>query len=471
MEENNHELDAEYGKDHHESKALLNTSTKTRTVPGGSDDEKSKTKSALPFYLCVSALMSLLSIISIFTTIPFMKLHPDILIGQTTTTTTKALDNNNPEILIGQTTTTTTALDDNNPATFSLKELSFLKQVMVMHSCNETKRCEPIDASEKSIFVHISKSAGSSLIRLLNEHLPKFTPKDETGAEYSISYAQKKDPDAKYMLTALKSPRRHTWSLFTECKYDTWGQGVISGTQFPNNNGTHSTKPNSETDLVDFSVWLDHFLWSGHPSMKRLDMYGCYHASNYQSRVFVSNQIDPHGVQNLDELLPDWNMTQATYWNELSWVSMVEFYHESQCLLSYRLALGKESSAAAKNVSVAWAEEYLDKYCRCPPIPRDTIIVTHHAEGHRSRFHDMDQHILARMGNLTEIDMRLYEMALYQFLNEMTWLESRLGRRVLCDTVLAGQELELAYALRKAPSNNITTLYHLMKEFANDRSL
>jgi hypothetical protein len=343
---------------------------------------------------------------------------------------------------------------------------------MVMHSCKETKRCEPIDASEKSIFVHISKCAGSAWIHLLKEHLPELTPQDEVGAEYCISYAKKQHPDAKYMLTSLKSPRRHLWSLFTECKYDTWGQGVISKTQFPNNDGAHSSKPNNETDLVDFSVWLDHFLWSGHPSMKKLDMYGCYHASNYQSRVFVSNQAKPHAVQTLDELLPDWNMTQATYWKELNWVSMAEFFHESQCLLSYRLALGKESSAA-KHVAVAWAEEYLDKYCRCPAIPKDesdsTGIVTHHAEGHRSQFYDMDPLILERMAHLTETDMRLYEMALYQFLNEMIWLESRLGRRVLCDTVLAAQELELAYGLRTAPSKNITTLYHLMKEFANAR--
>jgi hypothetical protein len=43
MEENNHELDAECGEDD-ESKAFLNTYTTIRTVPGGSDDERSKTK-------------------------------------------------------------------------------------------------------------------------------------------------------------------------------------------------------------------------------------------------------------------------------------------------------------------------------------------------------------------------------------------------------------------------------------------
>jgi hypothetical protein len=369
---------------------------------------------------------------------------------------------------------------------------SFLEKVM--RPCNVTKRCDPIVASDTFALCHISKCAGASWIHLLKPHFnmnpQQFWPQRESGLEWSVPYIQK-HIEYNYLLTSVKSPRRHLWSLFTECKYDGWGKSVTRGTEFPNNNGQHATfqnGTNNETDLVDFSAWIDHFLLSnngtGRPSMERLDMYNCYHASNYQSRAFTSQRKNPHGVQLEHELIPDLRATEEVYWKELNWVALVEFFHESQCLLFYRITLGKNESQA-KNVSVAWAEEYLDKYCVCPgphsvvegkdheDTNTNTVVVSipvrHHKEGHRSEFWNMNPDLLERMANLTETDVRLYELSLYQFLNEMAWLESSLGRRVLCDdTALAKQEMELSYVLRNAPTTNITALFHLMKEFAAD---
>jgi hypothetical protein len=53
------------------------------------------------------------------------------------------------------------------------------------------KRIVPFDPSDKFSFVHISKCAGSTWIRLLNEVLKLNTcPEKETGPEFSVSYQQ-----------------------------------------------------------------------------------------------------------------------------------------------------------------------------------------------------------------------------------------------------------------------------------------
>jgi hypothetical protein len=67
------------------------------------------------------------------------------------------------------------------------------------------KQVAPLDPSEKFSFVHISKCAGSTWIRLLSKVLKlNICPEKENGPEFSVSYQQRYAcKDAKYTLISL----------------------------------------------------------------------------------------------------------------------------------------------------------------------------------------------------------------------------------------------------------------------------
>jgi len=123
-------------------------------------------------------------------------------------------------------------------------------------------------------------------------------------------------------------------------------------------------------------------------------------------------------------------------------VGLADFYHESKCLLLFRLGLHSLPGHAQK---------YLKSFCQCPypsaSSSSSDIHAIHHQEGHRSTLFDLSTEILKRVEILTRVDVQLYKLALLQFLKEMIWLESddALGRRVLCEPKLKNLEPELSY--------------------------
>ncbi len=307
------------------------------------------------------------------------------------------------------------------------------------------KRIANLDPANKFSFVHISKCAGSTWIRLFKTVLKlNICPEKEDGVEHSVSYQQQytcKDTD--YTLISLRSPRHHVWSQFTMCKYSRWGKRVTRNSKdFPRSGDKY------EDDEVDFDSWLAHFHSMGNETTNH---YNCYHPANFQTRALTSPLDDVHdGRGGFD---PNMTLAMNTY-NNLDFVAPVEFVHESQCMLYYRL--GDKAPPAAAS--------YLSKSCHCEKQneedeKNETVYVQHHSMGKRSILRDLPNATLSMVANLTSADTFIYVNALKHFMDEMAWLESdnALGRRVVCDDVLEKWEPELAYL--DGGRFNVTKMY------------
>ena len=297
-----------------------------------------------------------------------------------------------------------------------------------------SNRIAPLDPHNKFSFVHISKCAGATWIRLLKEflNLKNVCPGSEAGPEHSVSYQQQyKCKDADYTLISLRSPRHHVWSQFTMCKYSQWGQRVTRNyTDFPRSGEGY------QDDQVDFDSWLSHFVAMRNETNNH---YNCYHPANFQSRALTTTRKKLHDGSG--GVAPNLTLAMNTY-NKLDFVALVEFVHESQCMLNYRL--GDEAPPAALS--------YLSDSCHCEKQQDDhpnkqNIHVQHHSHGKRSKLRDLPVATLSKVANLTSADALVYVQALQNFMDEMAWLESDavLGRRVVCDGALEKWEMELAY--------------------------
>ena len=295
------------------------------------------------------------------------------------------------------------------------------------------KRVANLDPADKFSFVHISKCAGSTWIRLFKKILKlNICPEEEDGVERSVSYQQQYTcKDADYTLLSLRSPRHHVWSQFTMCKYSAWGKRVTRNSKdFPRSGDKY------EDDEVDFDSWLAHFDSMGNETTNH---YNCYHPANFQTRALTSPLDDVHdGRGGFD---PNMALAMNTY-NNLDFVALVEFVHESQCMLYYRLGDKAPPPAAS----------YLSKSCHCEKQleedeKNETVYVQHHNMGKRSNLRDLPSATLSMVTKLTSADSFIYVNALKHFMGEMAWLESdnALGRRVVCDDVLEKWEPELAY--------------------------
>lgn len=327
--------------------------------------------------------------------------------------------------------------------------------------CNTTTRCGSISLQHAKIsFVHISKNGGTSWIRelkklkqiparpqyLMDEMAERFPitglyPTKEYGPEHGIPFQDNllKHAIPFYRFISLRSPRHHVWSMFSHCYYSEWGK-VATTPSFPRNH--------PENDLLDFEHWLDHYLDDSKRNMLLVNpniSLGCYHPQNYQSRAFVLNQYKPQ--KNFGLFEPNWNKTINVYW-ELDWVGLTDFYHESKCLLLYRLDTKDSPPDLAQGI-----QSYLDTMCLCGKIeinedngkPLLDENVTHSNQGHRNTMLDIPSGILQKMDLVTNVDRALYGTALYQFLKEVVWMEIKLQRRVLCDPILDKWEKELGY--------------------------
>jgi len=199
-------------------------------------------------------------------------------------------------------------------------------------------------------------------------------------------------------------------------------------------------------DEVDFDSWLGHFT-KDNPFYS---YYRCYHPANFQSRALTSERKSVHSGRG--GFNPNVTLAMDTY-NNLDFVALVEFTHESQCMLYHRL--GNKAPSAAIS--------YLSNSCHCEETKKKKkkteIHVVHHNKGKRSTLRDLPPATLSKVEYLTSADIQIYTTALRNFMAEMAWLESdsALGRRVLCPNVLERWEPELAYL--DGGTFNVTQLY------------
>ena len=322
--------------------------------------------------------------------------------------------------------------------------------------CQSTKRCLPIHIDDKISYLHISKNAGSSWIqeiKLIKNISMDFVGGPETfervglyptkhaehehGAPYQDALLQQHARGPYRRLGTLRSPRHHVWSLFSQCYYSQWGIYSTLHTKFPRQHPTNV--------LRDFSSWLDHFVTTS-AIRKEYDHYQCYHPANYQSRALSSMSENPHNVVG-DIFVPDETVVIESYW-KMDWVSLTSFFHESKCLLYYRIDRGTKTNES----SGSFIRQYLDETCHCDPHIGNNISGfkdikdQHYTETHkRPTLREMDRVTLQKIDALTHTDRHVYRIAIEQILKEIHWLESRLNRRVLCDSVLDKWDLELEY--------------------------
>ena len=326
--------------------------------------------------------------------------------------------------------------------------------------CHSTGRCLPIDSHDKIIYLHISKNAGSSWIqeikRIKNISMdfvagpetferiglyPTKHAEHEHSAPYQDALIQQQYAGRYLRFGTLRSPRHHVWSLFSQCYYSQWGIYSTLHTKFPRRH------PNNV--LRDFSSWLDHFTTTS-GIRNEYDHFQCYHPANYQSRALSSMSENPHNVVG-DVFVPDKTAVHKSYWN-MDWVSLASFFHESKCLLYFRIYQGTTTTNTSQS-SGSFIKQYLDETCHCDPHVLgannsgfNDIKDLHYSEAHkRPTLRDMDSAMLQKIDTLTQIDRYVYRIALEQILVEIHWLESNLKRRVLCDSVLDKWDLELAY--------------------------
>lgn len=327
-------------------------------------------------------------------------------------------------------------------------------------------RRAPLSEQKLFSFIHISKTGGASFIAMLKKYLNKSNlyPLATAGKEYGV-YTQHKrlvnntfGQEADYHAVSLRSPRAHLYSQFTECKYDSWGKYVTKGTHFP------KTGINATNDEVDFNSWLGHFVESD-GTFHEPD-YNCYHPANFQARFMGtdlsemgdSNDIYHH-VNSITDKAHKFEPNVALAIDNTKnhdFVAITDFFHESTCLLFYRLEFA-DGTESAKNI-----EDFISDKCHCEGRRLNDVEVhiTHHEGGHRSSMLDLPTSILDKIDALTKIDVILYKNALEQFLREIIWLESdeALGRTVLCEDKLEKSTEELLYI-----GMNVAEVYNELK--------
>lgn len=345
-------------------------------------------------------------------------------------------------------------------------------------------RFQPIKLSDtKFSYLHISKNSGVSWIRELKKlkqtpeglpgHYEKMAqlfptiglyPIADSGAEHGALFQDDLLQSYRpfHRLLTLRSPRHQIWSMFSHCYYSDWGKRATSKDRhFPRGH---------ENDLIDFELWLNEFLDDSQTAI--LDDAGsndqrnytltCYHPQNYQSRALTSFQREPRQPER-GMIEPNLEHVRESYWS-FDWVALTSFFHESKCLLYYRLDTNGTSPEIQQLVS-----DYLDDTCHCNvnvTVSLDMDIKERHAiKGKRSTLLDLPPSIVHKMDIISRIDIAVYETALDQFVREMVWLESELQRRVLCDPVLEtwGQELSYLPLLQhKSLSQRYQAARHLL---------
>lgn len=176
-------------------------------------------------------------------------------------------------------------LNGNNNTTRTATEESV--QVNPCMFCDEVpRRCTTLNREDRFSFIHISKSGGASWIDELNKmKLGEVFPYKHTGKEWYLYYQKRKEQKldqslATHHLTSLRSPRHHMWSMWAECRWDTWGVHTTKNTTFPRS-GTNTTE-----DVRDFTKWVDHYVNDDFQLINgtyKSHYGGCYHPAYVQN--------------------------------------------------------------------------------------------------------------------------------------------------------------------------------------------
>ena len=225
-----------------------------------------------------------------------------------------------------------------------------------------------------------------------------------------------------------------------------------------------------------------------------------------QSRYLTSKLRRPSLSGQKFSLEPNWDLVVERYW-QYDWVSILEFFHASKCLLYHRILIAYNDNNSNNNKydnnnSIKYDGDddgivqnltqeistYVEQQCTCDstaaaaaaaPSPTTTTTTTttttnnssssstledihftkhQSGTGQRDTLSNVGIELQMKMDRITQVDQKLYKMAVSQFLTEIAWMESQLKRRVLCDDVLKSNEYELSYL-----NISVTKIYHEQK--------
>jgi hypothetical protein len=271
-----------------------------------------------------------------------------------------------------------------------------------------------VDALAPAALVHIPKCAGTSLKSDIKAILPRF---DDSYSEFCFAEAHRRFPRAKTWIAMFRSPRAHVVSQHLECKYDKWGKSKTSHTRFPR----------SGTMVSDFERWIEHF-----SAGESTNDYNCYNPWNMQTRAlschgrggnqpFFGEGIDAHHSYGHS---PDLASAER-HLGEFAHIGLVEFYHESLCLLRYRVS------------------STLDASCECGGPAQMHKHVTHGVPAHDDI--ELTDHAVDLIDEMTAMDMKLYAKAVDRFLSEIKSVESESGKKIICDAKMKAFKKKVAY--------------------------
>lgn len=246
--------------------------------------------------------------------------------------------------------------------------------------------------------IHIPKTAGSSFYDQY-KHRYKFLIRspgpDERSYTYYVNEIKKHGYNKVKLFTFFREPEKHVYSMYLECKYDSWGQRVTRKTNFPR----ISEEDESIGFTPGFDQWLEHFT----KNQTTTDMFNCYQPLNIQTRYFMSTIIEPHNFDYTH------NFTSETKRriNDLWFYGLTEYYTLSTCVVEFLVSTT------------------LSDACRCPYQPKnvDEKRITHGVPPHP--YKSLSNNTKQMVNQLVSEDRKLYDYAKKMFFKKVAMIESK----------------------------------------------
>lgn len=165
-------------------------------------------------------------------------------------------------------------------------------------------------------FAHIPKTSGYSLYTEF--HPPRY---NFSKSETCLRLWRVDDPTV-INAALFRRPLEHVFSQYKECRFDAWGKRVTARTAFPRAGGV----------MDDFEAWLGHFA-RGRPGD-----FGCYHPYNMQTRCAICT-VPSQCHHDLAAWPDERRALDAAFASidALQWVGVQDLFHESVCVLRWRL--------------------------------------------------------------------------------------------------------------------------------------
>jgi hypothetical protein len=235
-------------------------------------------------------------------------------------------------------------------------------------------------------FVHIPKTAGSSFLADSPKHLPVKSTMNGNG-ERDACTVNRPLPQVAVM---IRSPKSHVYSMFLECKYDTWGIETTRGSKFPRDNSTTS---------AGFEEWLDHFQLHNND-------FNCYYPRNLQTRRMGCSIDQRHGRLNVTAAH---NMVR-----NIGFVGITDHYAESIC--AFEVFVSNTTKCTCVNGTLSMHA----------PVTH----ITHFVPPHSLR--ELTPRHIHLINNLTQEDDKLYAMARSRFWKDVDAASAISGVDIKC---------------------------------------